>query len=89
MLISGKAAFNKASLLSVHSRQQDLISFCLFITGSYVDQAGLKLQDLELLILLFPLPKYLNDRHVPPHLVYAVLGIEPRALCVLGQHSTI
>lgn len=27
-------------------------------------------------------------RHIPPHLIYVVLKIEPRALCLLGKQST-
>lgn len=29
-----------------------------------------------------------DSRHVPLSLVYGELGIEPRALCMLGKHST-
>lgn len=45
--------------------------------------------DLELLIPLPPHPKCWDDRHVSPHLVYRVLGIEPTALCTPGRHSRL
>lgn len=40
-------------------------------------------------LILLPLcPDCRDYRHVPAHLVSAVLGIEPRAPCMLGRHST-
>lgn len=42
----------------------------------------------ELLILLSLPHKHCYYRHVPWCLVYMHLEIEPRALCVLGKHST-
>lgn len=35
------------------------------------------------------LPRSWSDRSALPSLVYAVPGIEPTALCLLGRHSTI
>lgn len=44
--------------------------------------------DLEFLILLPLLPYCQDYRCAPPHVVYALLGIEPGASCVVGNHST-
>lgn len=46
--------------------------------------------DFELLMLLFlPLsPKCWHSGHMPPGLVHAVLGVELKALCMEGEHST-
>jgi hypothetical protein len=41
------------------------------------------------LVLLPPPPECWDYRGRAPHPAYAVLGIEPRALCMLGKHSTI
>lgn len=43
--------------------------------------------DLELLILLLPHSGYYDSRHGSLHLFGAVLGIKPRALCMLGKTS--
>ena len=40
--------------------------------------------DLELLILRHTLPEFWNYRHAVMCLVYEVLGMGPRALCMLG-----
>lgn len=37
----------------------------------------------ELLILL--IPKFLDYRHLPLHLAYALLGMDPRPLCMIGK----
>lgn len=60
---------------------------------SYMAQIGLNSlyvlkNDLELLIFL-PLPSKCWDyKLVPPHLVYMVLRIEPRASCMVGEQCT-
>lgn len=43
--------------------------------------------DSEVLILLPPPLKSWDGRHAPPHPVSAMLGVEPRVLCVVGKHS--
>lgn len=43
--------------------------------------------DLELLILLLPHSGYYDSRHVSFHLFCAMLGIKPRALCIVGMNS--
>ena len=40
----------------------------------------------ELLIFLWPPPEFWNYKHVPPLLVYLILGMEFRASCILGKH---
>lgn len=40
----------------------------------------------ELLILL--IPKCWEYRHLPLHLAYALLGMDPRPLCVIGKHAS-
>lgn len=57
--------------------------FCFLRQGSYVQDivsqpSYVVRYKLKLLILL-PLPKPGNFRHVPPYLVYLMLGIEPIA----------
>lgn len=42
--------------------------------------------NLELLILLPPPPKGWNTDVQPPLLIYVLLEMEPRALCMLGKH---
>lgn len=53
-------------------------------------EAGLKLSlgkdDTELLIFLYPPPKCWDDSCIPSCQVYVLLGIEPKALCVLQKH---
>jgi hypothetical protein len=50
---------------------------------SHVSQAGLKP------LISRPLPSVCQDyRHVLPHPVYLVLGIQPRALFMLDKQST-
>lgn len=44
--------------------------------------------DHELPVLLPPLPESQDYKPALPFLFYAVLSIEPRALCVLDKHST-
>lgn len=60
--------------------------------GSYIAQAGLELyiarNGLGFLILLLLPPKCWGSRWVPPLLVHAVLGMEPRASCRPSKHST-
>lgn len=43
--------------------------------------------DFELLVLLPPPPKCWDGGRAPPHLVYVVRGMEPRALCMSGERS--
>lgn len=45
-------------------------------------------EELELLILLPPPPKCRDYRYAPLYLLYVVLGIKPRILCMLGMHFT-
>lgn len=45
--------------------------------------------NLKFLILLHPSPQVWDYRHAPPHPVYATLGTEPKAFCMLGKHSII
>lgn len=44
--------------------------------------------DLELRILVSPSPTRWHYRGASPYLVYEMLGMEPRALSMLGKHST-
>lgn len=44
--------------------------------------------DLELLNLLSSPPKCWDPKHVLPHPVSLVLGVEPRISCMFGKHST-
>lgn len=45
----------------------------------------LNVYDFELLILLLIPSQCWYSMHVPPHPIYIVLGIEPRALCMLHK----
>lgn len=61
-----------------------------FETRVHVSQVGLKLYVVkdgpERLILLSPPSKSWFYRPVPPYTVYAVLGIKPKPLCMLGRN---
>lgn len=46
------------------------------------------MDDLELLIILFPPPQGWDSRGVPVYLILAELGRESKACCMLGKHST-
>lgn len=46
------------------------------------------MDDLELLVLLFPPPQGWDSRYVPLHLIFAKLGRESKACCMLGKCST-
>lgn len=66
--------------------------FCFgFEAGSQVSQTGLELtvlkDDLELEILLPPLPACQDDRLVPPHPVYVVAGDQTQAGCKLSRRT--
>lgn len=58
---------------------------------SCISKAGLELTkgDLELPTILFPLPERQDYSPAPPHCTYAVLGTDPRALCMLGRAQPI
>lgn len=65
----------------------------VFETGSYIAQPGLELayvdEDyLEFLILLCLPPKCWDHSHVPPCPVFALLWMEPKALCMLDKCLT-
>ena len=70
----------------------ELFCFWDFETKSQVAKAGsnsphyIVKDDPELLILLPPPPKWLD--YMSPWPVHVVLGIELKALCTLGNHST-
>lgn len=63
----------------------------VFETGSHASQGALKLcvskVDLEYLFFLPPLEGW-DYRYVASHLVSAVLGIQLRALWMVGKHSS-
>lgn len=54
----------------------------------YASQAGCKTLDVTKDIWLTCLPKWQHYSAVPAWLVHVILGIKPRAWCVLGKHST-
>lgn len=62
----------------------------VFEAGSQVSQADIELNvlkdDLELKILLPPLPECQDYRLVPPHLVYVVAGDQTQC-CMLSRHT--
>lgn len=79
-------------LYLVYFRFGFFILFC-FKAEYHIFQAGLPTlcvtdNDLELLILLPPPPKFWDYRHTSPHQAYVVLGHEPRASCIQGKHCT-
>lgn len=83
------------NLFLFHRREICLLACflaCLVSTGSHLSQHGLKFHvaqnDPELLSLLLIPPKCWDYRHAPLHPVSWVLGMEPRASCILGKHST-
>lgn len=66
--------------------QEPTCSDCLLL--SYVAQTGLDKDNLKLLNLKLPPLEFWNcSLAQPPQWIPAVLGMEPRPLCMFGEHS--
>ena len=59
------------------------VAFCLLETKS--ETHYIAKDDFELLILLSPYPKGWDYKYMLPCPIYVMLGIEPRALRILGK----
>ena len=83
LFLRDKKKTNVCHILSLYDFKRQIIStFFIDRVSSIPDwpQSLLK-DDLEFVTLLPPLPEWWGYRHPPPHLIYAMLRVNPRALC--------
>lgn len=65
-----------------------LAHVCVYVSGSHVFQADLKLADLNVVQMNSDLPSAGMMGVHQPHQFYWVLAFEPRALWTIREHST-